>query len=106
MDIPTRDLKGTLNAMDIPTRDPELSVVFRYGYPKCDVYTTSRPLVGVSILRLLGPLITRNTHGIFSLLFGSSFVGISARTPDPSARNSAVSYRIAAPIGVTDVRVQ
>ena len=30
----------------------------------------------------------------------------SARTPAPSARNFAVGYCIAAPIGVTDVRVQ
>ena len=41
-------------------------------------------------------------HGVLVV----KMVGSSARTPAPSARNSAVSYRIAAPIGVTDVRVQ
>ena len=33
-------------------------------------------------------------------------VGGSASAPAPTARNSAVGYCIAAPIGVTDVRVQ
>ena len=34
------------------------------------------------------------------------YVRGSAETPTPSARNCAVDYRIAASIGVTDVRVQ
>ena len=35
-----------------------------------------------------------------------TIIGNSAETPAPSTRNSAVDYRIAASIGVTDVRVQ
>ena len=50
---------------------------------------------------------TRQSRGsTTNKCFGYCMVGSSARTPDPSARNSAVGYRIAAPIGVTDVRVQ
>ena len=37
---------------------------------------------------------------------GVKIIGNSAKTPVPSTRNSAVDYRIAASIGVTDVRVQ
>ena len=39
-------------------------------------------------------------------MIGYILIGSSANTPAPSTRNCAVDYRIAASIGVTDVRVQ